>query len=236
MGDMEEGSSAGDSKRDSHDRPSSSGEGPAGGEKSMGMPRDAISLTRHTMMVVSLGVLMIAMFEGGIVDATSVTMRRTSKAAAFTAHRSLLTNAPTVNQTLDQFSTINNGTLNLNVTRLWEYFLQNGTIPLELFSQYQPNAANGLSLDGPLTLFANDTFFNTVMDEIAARFPGLDTWLNQVATARSAWLRGMQSQGSTDVGLIVGIVVGVVGLLGAYFVFIVVVDDDDFVSECVYVL
>jgi hypothetical protein len=113
----------------------------------------------------------------------------------------------------DVYGIDSNGAFTINVTRMWEYFLDNGTLPLDWFP-WMVNSSDGLDIAGALNLFNNDTFYDRFMEEVAPQLPQFQNWFDNLATNRESWLSDVNNGSSNNTGLIVGCVLGAVAILG----------------------
>lgn len=108
---------------------------------------------------------------------------------------------------------LENGNLLINVTELWRYFLETGGRLPPLSSQAVDMFAsmvNQVDLTGAFSLLQNETFFNSFLNQFADTFPEWSAWIGEVRDARERLLDEGDS-GSSSVGMIIGIVLGVLG-------------------------
>lgn len=108
---------------------------------------------------------------------------------------------------------LDNGNLLINVTELWRYFLETGGRLPPLSSQAVDMFAsmvNQVDLTGAFSLLQNETFFNSFLNQFADTFPEWSAWIGEVRDARERLLDEGDS-GSSSVGMIIGIVLGVLG-------------------------
>lgn len=142
--------------------------------------------------------------------------------------------APDQSQSVELDSSTNayriedDGTLVVNTTRLQEIFEANGTIPTQWLQGWS-FVVDALDLNGSISDIEDDSFFLAFLDALSPLFPQLQPWFDTLVDARNRFLQevaatsGSQedSGGGTNVGLIVGCVVGsvaFVGILAAGFI------------------
>ena len=107
------------------------------------------------------------------------------------------------------------GSLSINVTALWIYYVENGQLPdipetvMNTFSRL----VNSLDFSGTFALFRNQTFFDDFMTQLATSFPQWSELMDGIIQSRSAILMPQSSSGGSNTALIVGIVLAVVAVV-----------------------
>lgn len=108
------------------------------------------------------------------------------------------------------------GSLSINVTALWMYYVENGELPdlPETVMDTFGRLVSSLDFSGTFSLFRNQTFFDDFMSQLNASFPQWSQWFDGIIAARGDILVPQSnSSGGSNTALIVGIVLAVVAVV-----------------------
>lgn len=107
------------------------------------------------------------------------------------------------------------GSLSINVTAMWMYYVENGELPelpqtvMDTFGRL----VNSLDFSGAFALFRNETFFDAFMSQLGDSFPQWSEWIDGIIESRDELLVPQSSSGGSNTALIVGIVLAVIAVL-----------------------
>lgn len=108
------------------------------------------------------------------------------------------------------------GSLSINVTEMWQYFVETGEIPVvsPAVADMLSRAVTGLDFTGTFALFRNETFFDRFMEQLGSSFPQWQDWFQGIRDARDQFINPSSSSDNGHVvALAVGISLAVVALI-----------------------